>query len=295
MLSILIPTFNYSVSNLLLTLEKELKTVGFNYEILCLEDGSESHIENNKAICDFIKNANHLISKENKGRISSRMALAHHAKYDWLLFLDADVAAKNETVIKNYSNYFDDKHDVIYGGYRYAHNQPNTVFLLRWTYGKTYEEVDAHKRNKTPYKVVISGNFMIKKHVFLDINSEIDSDGYGYDNIFGALMRAKKTKVFHIDNTVNHNGLDENSIFLKKVEKAVETLYTYYVQHKTLVTENSLLEFYKSAKRVGLNKIISVVSKLTKNPIRKQILGKTPNMKLLQFYKLGYLCSLSPK
>ncbi|WP_282040631.1 glycosyltransferase family 2 protein [Winogradskyella flava] len=293
MLSILIPVYNYNIKSLISSLDKALNITDFDYEILCLEDGSTYHTEENKAICISTDRASHLISKNNNGRITSRKALAQKSKYDWLLFLDADVELKDKTLIENYSKHFNHDCDAIYGGYMYKDFCPASKFMLRWTYGNSFEQVNAKKRNQSPYKVVISGNLLIKKETFLNLNSEIKSDGYGYDNIFGALMKEKNIKVLHINNAVFHNGLDENPVFLTKVEHAVITLYNHYTSNKQQPTDNGLLELYKSMKKVGLHKAVALLFNLSKARIQKQLLGKRPSMRLLQFYKLGYLSSLT--
>lgn len=295
MISVLIPIYNCSIKTLILSLEQATRDISFDYEVICLEDGSELFVEENKSICHLYNNISHITFNENKGRISSRKFLAQKAKYEWLLFLDADVELRNDSFIIEYSRYFNDNYDAIYGGYSYKSTHPNNKYILRWTYGKSYEAINSATRNKTPYKVVISGNFIIKKEPFLKINSKINKDGYGYDNIFGALMKRDKIKVYHIENPVYHNGLDENSVFLKKIESAIQTTFNYYIHNKSISTDNRLLEFYKKIKSFGLKGVVSFTYRVFKDLIKKQLLGNKPNMKLLQFYKLGYLCTLSPK
>ncbi|WP_369997947.1 glycosyltransferase family 2 protein [Winogradskyella sp.] len=292
MLSILIPTYNYPISNLLKSLDKV--TIGFDYEILCCEDGSKLYIDENKTVCHSTKNTTYLYSKENKGRITSRKFLAEKAKYDWLLFLDADVAITNDNFINDYySKYFTGEYDAIYGGCSYDLNRPDDSQVLRWKYGKTYEEVEAKTRNKSPYKFIVSANFLIKKETFFNLISKINGDGYGYDLLLGALMKSDNTKVFHVDNPVIHKGLDKNSVFIDKVEKAVETNYKLFNDNKINSTENSLLETFKTIKKIGLIRPISSIYKLSRSRILKQLMSNNPNMKILQFYKLGYLCHLS--
>jgi glycosyltransferase involved in cell wall biosynthesis len=293
MISILIPTYNYNVTALFQALKTELESIAPNYEVICYEDGSTEHVEDNSEIINTIVNAKHLISKENKGRITTRQSLAEIATYDWLLFLDSDVIPEKKSFLHDYLKYVDFKYDAIYGGYDYDLAKPDMEFMLRWKYGKNYENVDAEIRNKTPYKIVISGNFLIKKSVFLDINSRIKNDGYGYDNYLGALMKSSSTNVFHINNNVNHKGLDTNSVFLTKVEKAVETVFEINQKHSAIITENTLLEFYKRLKSLGLSKPIEFIFNLSKTKIRQHLLSSNPNLTLLQFYKLGYLCSIT--
>lgn len=293
MLSILIPTYNYQVSELITALHKALEAITFNYEILCLEDGSQIYVEENKATCDSYDHVIHMVSEQNKGRIASRKHLAQNAKYNWLLFLDADVAIENPNFIKVYSDYFNEQFEVVYGGCSYAKEQPNASQLLRWTYGRAKEDVKAHTRNKTPYKSIVSANFLIKKDSFQHIISKIKDEGYGYDVFVGALMKKDETKVYHIDNAVVHVGLDENSVYLSKVENAVETNYKLVQEHKINSTDNSLLETFKRIKRLGLVRMVYGIFNLFRGSMRKQLLGNRPNITLLQFYKLGYLCALS--
>ncbi|WP_157957311.1 glycosyltransferase family 2 protein [Winogradskyella tangerina] len=293
MLSILIPTYNYPISALVASLHRVLDNFDLAYEIQCLEDGSQLYVEENKAACDSYDHTLHIISEENKGRINSRKRLAQNAKYDWLLFLDADVEISNDDFIKTYSDYFDKSKEAIYGGCSYASEQPETSQLLRWKYGKAYEEVNSSVRNKTPYKSIVSANFLIKKHTFQHIISEIKNEGYGYDVFIGALMKEHKTKVHHIDNPVLHTGLDENSEYLAKVEKSVETNYRLLNEQKINTTQNSLLKLFKSLKRLGMVRIVSGMFNTFRQPIKRHLLGNSPNVKLLQFYKLGYLCAIS--
>ncbi|WP_422107705.1 glycosyltransferase family 2 protein [Winogradskyella sp.] len=295
MLSILIPTYNYDISDLIISLNKIALRLDFDYEILCLEDGSTMYLEENKAICDTYHNTFYIVSNKNKGRITSRRLLTEKAKYDWLLFLDADVELTNDNFIIAYSKFFSKGFDAVYGGCSYELREPNASKVLRWKYGKAYEEIESNIRNKTPYKHIVSVNFLIKKDVFQNLISKIDSDGYGYDLFLGVLMKLDKTKVYHIDNPVIHKGLEESSVFLNKVERAVETNYRLLSEKRISTTENSLLETYKSIKKFGLSKIIYLIYKWFKTPIKRQLLSSSPNIKLLQFYKLGYLCALSLK
>lgn len=293
MISILIPAYNYNITALFQALKIELESIVPNYEVICYEDGSSEYVENNSKIIKTIPKAKHIISKVNKGRITTRQSLAKLAKYDWLLFLDSDVIPEKNNFLQDYLKYVNLKYDAIYGGYNYDLAKPDKQFTLRWKYGKNYEHVDAETRNKTPYKIVISGNFLIKKSVFLDINTRIENDGYGYDNYLGALMKSNNINIFHINNNVIHKGLDTNSVFLNKVEKAVETIFEINQKYGTIVTENTLLEFYKRIKSLGFSKLIVFIFNLSKSKIRQQLLSSNPNLTLLQFYKLGYLCSIT--
>ena len=116
MISILIPTYNYNVNLLFQALKLELTSISIDFEIICYEDGSTKHVENNSLVISTISEAKHIISKVNRGRITTRQSLAEMAKYDWLLFLDADVIPENSTFISDYIKFINSNYDAIYGG-----------------------------------------------------------------------------------------------------------------------------------------------------------------------------------
>jgi hypothetical protein len=295
MLSILIPVYNYPIATLLEGLSQSIEQIDFNVEILCLEDGSTQFVDNNKSICSGIKHASHIISQKNKGRITSRKHLAAQAKYSWLLFLDADVQLKDNQFLKNYSSYFKSDFEAIYGGCTYDVEKPIDSKLLRWKYGKAYEDIEASLRNKSPYKYIVSANFLIEKTLLKDLFSYIEYEGYGYDILLGALMKSNNTRVLHINNPVIHKGLDDNNEFFNKVRKAVETSYMLHRDARLKISSSSLIKTFNLLKKLGLVRLVSLIFKFTKSKLSQNLLGINPNIKLLQFYKLGYLCAISSK
>ncbi|WP_040278850.1 glycosyltransferase family 2 protein [Psychroserpens damuponensis] len=292
MLSVLIPVYNYDIKALVNLVHKQLMASEIIFEILCLDDNSNTNTSVLNAEIGQLQNTSYQISKVNTGRVATRQTLAEQAKYDWLLFLDADVMPKLDEFISNYIAFLSSEYDAIYGGFAYQPEQPKNEFMLRWTYGSSNEQVQASLRNKTPYKIVISANFMIKKSVFLKLNSKITQRGYGYDNFFGALLKSGQYNVFHIDNEVYHLGLEPNERYLHKIEQSVVTLLKLdsndHIQH----TENSLYNSYKLLKKLKLNYVFSLIYTSFKKQFRKNLLSNKPNIRLLQFYKLSYICYL---
>lgn len=290
MLSILIPTYNYNAYPLALELERQLLKSGIDFELLCIDDGSFSHlnVENQKinelTRCQFTE------AKQNKGRTASRQHLAELAQYEWVLFLDADVMPKNANYIENYLHLILEDYDAIYGGFVYKEEPPSQDYLLRWTFGKQKEEVDAAVRNEKPYKIVISANFMVKKEVFIALNSKIKGNSYGFDNYFGALLKEHNHKVKHINNEVYHLGLDKNSDYLKKVEQAVEILWELYKNDKIIESDNDLLKAFKTLRSLKLHYLGSFIFKKLQSRLTENLLSTNPSISALQFYKLGYIC-----
>ena len=290
MLSVLIPVYNYDVRTLVNLLHEQLTSSKIAFEIICLDDCSTNGMSAINTEIDQLQNTCYKISNSNHGRVATRQALAEHAKYDWLLFLDADVMPKSEHYISNYTSLLHSENEAIYGGFAYHTKQPKEDFLLRWTYGSSNEQVSALKRNQTPYKVVISANFMITKALFLKLNSKINERGYGYDNYFGALLKNNKSRIIHIDNEVYHLGLESNESYLNKIEQSIDTLLKLEKNKTIQETENALYNTYQRLKKLRFNYLLSWTYRFFKSNFRKHLLSSKPNILVLQFYKLSYIC-----
>jgi len=290
MISVLIPVYNYDVIELVKELHKQLELCAVTFEIKCLDDMSEAVFQKQKHAIDALPYTTYDIATKNIGRIGTRQQLAESAAYENLLFLDADVIPKRHTFIANYLPYLERDYDTIYGGFAYKEEQPDSDLMLRWTYGKSNEEVPALKRNKTPYKVIISANFLIRKRVFIAINSKIKYEGYGFDNYFGALLKSNKVTVLHIDNEVYHLGIESNETYLKKKENAALTLIKLNNSNDILEHDNNLLKLFIKLKRYKLNHLASFFYKIGNPILKKNLLGSHPSVNYLQLYRISYMC-----
>ncbi len=290
MISVLIPVYNYNVAALVSHIHTQLQLCNVPFEIICLDDASSSEVINENDSISSLDFTSYLKSKENLGRTNARQYLSEKANYEWLLFLDADVMPKTELFISNYLKFIHSDYEAVYGGFAYHEKTPDSNYMLRWKYGKTHEQISAKNRNNRPYKVIISANFIIKKPVFKDINSQIEQKGYGFDNFFAALLKARKIKVFHIDNEVYHLGIETSKVYLSKKEKAAETLLSLHNANKIRNHQNDLLHLFIKLKRFRLHSIFSMVYKLFKKPLQHNLLSGNPSMKLLQLYRISYMC-----
>ncbi|MEZ4797500.1 MAG: glycosyltransferase [Flavobacteriaceae bacterium] len=293
MLSILIPTYNYNVLPLAEIIEQQALKAGIVFELICMDDGSFSeHNKKNQQIntlanCKFIEN------KKNVGSKANRQRLAELAQYDWLLFIDADSKPKSPEYLSNYIKEISSSNDAVFGGIAYNDISVDSSKVLRYRFGKEREEVDANIRNKKPYKVIASANYLIKRSVFLGISSWKDMNIYGLDYLFSTQLKEKSIKVKHINNEVFHLGLDTNDAFLKKTKNAVKALHS--VINSGLIKTHSigLLNAYTIVKFVGLRKPLAWLFKKTENRIENNLKGESPNLFLFDTYRLGYFCTLS--
>ena len=289
MISVLIPVYNYNIIALVKMIHEQLIDASIDFEILCLDDASNPlYSEENKTIESY-SNTSYFISKENNGRIKTRQLLAKKAQFEWLLFLDADVVPKTSTFIKEYIKTLP-KYDAVFGGFAYKNEFPKPEYMLRWKYGKSQEEVDASIRNTKPYKVIISANFLIKADIFNSIHGTITQKGYGFDNYFGALLKQHKANIFHINNEVYHLGIEKSEDYLSKKEQAANTLLQLVKDKKHLEHDNNLLALFLNLKRFKLNYISAFIFKLFQSYMRKNLLSANPSIKVLQLYRITYLC-----
>ncbi len=290
MISVLIPTYNYHIVKLVNSVHEQLEACDIDFEIIGYEDGSTNEfIEANTAI-NHLPHTQLLVSKENVGRIKARQALCDQAQYEWLLFLDADVFPSTKNFITNYKDQLASSNDALFGGICYHKDKPQQEYMLRWKYGIQNEEAHALERNRKPYKLVVSANMLIRKNVFNSINSLISYTEYGMDNFFGSKLKELHTHILHIDNPVFHLGLENNNQYLKKKEAAASTLL-YLLKHNLItVSDNNLLELFLRLKKWKLNYLVAYTFKMFRENLKKNLLGKDPSIKLLQYYRIGYIC-----
>lgn len=295
MLSILIPTYNYNALPLAEVLEQQALKGRIVFELICMDDGSFSeHNKQNQQI-NTLTNSRFIENRKNVGSKANRYRLAELAQYEWLLFIDADSKPKSGDYLSNYIEQINNTYEAVFGGFAYDDKLFNSNTTLRHTFGKQREEVDANIRNKNPYKVIISANFLIKRSVFLGINKQVQINKYGLDYLFSAQLKEHNIKVKHIDNEVFHLGLDNNNRFLEKTRDAVEALH-FVSQSEQIKTHNiSLLKTYNILKSIGLKQLLARLFKIFKSSLENNLKSNNPNLILFDIYRLGYFCTLSSR
>jgi glycosyltransferase involved in cell wall biosynthesis len=295
MLSILIPTYNYNVLPLVQKLNKLANSENIAFEIIVLDDASpdSNSISENQKI-NKLEYCSYELLEKNIGRSCMRNLLAKKAKYNWLLFLDADTFPIHDNFISAYLPHLNQEEKVVYGGIRYQEEKPSDDKLLRWVYGNSREALSAEQRQKEPYLSLLTLNFTISKSVFSKVafNESIPNLRHE-DTLFSYDLSQKKIKVEHIENPVYHLGLESSEIFMKKSEESVVGLK--YLTNSGLLSENyiRIAKMHRGIKRFGLLPIARLSFKMFKKPFYKNLLGSNPSLFIFDLYRLGYLCSLN--
>ncbi|MDR2823794.1 MAG: glycosyltransferase [Prevotellaceae bacterium] len=287
MLSILIPAYNYNIVKLASDLHSQAKSLGVDFEIVVIEDGSQKFLSENKSIenLSFVK---YFVLKENIGRSAIRNLLADTALYDNLLFIDCDAEVASNYFLEKYLP-FCNKKQITIGGTMYCSENQDGRCSLRLKYGIEREQKGT---NFTTF------NFLIYKDIFQQIRFDETLKTYGYeDMLFGVELIERKIPTVFIDNKLIHNGLDDNFAFLQKVDTATKNLYFLYKKNafNVLTKTSRILSFYQKLKKLHLTKIISLKFKIFKPLIIKNLTGKNPSLLLFDFYKLGIFCAISEK
>ncbi len=294
MISILIPTYNHSALSLVKELSNQAQSIEILYEILVLDDCSTNKkiIEENRSI-NNLENCSYTESNINNGRTFSRGILANNAKYEWLLFLDADVIPKDISFIEKYINEIkDNSFDVIIGGCAYENKKTQKNKVFRYTYGKKREEKAADLRNKFPHKNILSGNILIQKDIFLKYNYPYPNNIYGLDNYFAFQLFKNKVTIKHIDNPIYHLGLEDNEVFFNKSINSIDSRINLLKNEPGINNFDSLIKNYNFFHKSKLNIIISFLFRLSEPFLKKRILSSKPSILAFDLYRLGYICNL---
>lgn len=291
MLSIVIPTYNYSVFDLVLELKNQCDSIGINYEIIVQDDHSNSENENEKInkleYCSFSSNS------ENLGRAKNRNLLAQKATFPYLLFLDADTFPIHKNFISNYILEINDANKIVYGGIRYQEEQPPKEKLLRWIYGKNREALSVEQRNKNIYLSFLTLNFLIHKEVFktVSFNESIPNLRHE-DTLFSYELMKNNISLKHVENPVYHFGIDNFDKALQKEHESLLALKNLLDKNLLPVEYVKISRLYTIIKNLKAKFLIAFSFKVIKPLLLKNISSETPSLVLFDVYRIGYLCTI---
>lgn len=296
MISILIPVYNYDITSLINSLSAAIEDSEFYSEIIIGADGCDSsYIDsyNNLALLPGVKLH---ISEKNIGRASIRNQLAEKSKGSYLLFLDADALAQPD--VKDFlSRYVDHLGvaPVICGGTSYRDVPPDDPDkYLRWHYGFYRERQDAKNRNKSPYASFSGFNFIIEKEILSRIKFNSELIKYGHeDTLFAYQLMKAEVPIVHIDNSLIHDGLETNQLYLLKTEESMQNLSLLYdkvTDRKGFASAVRLLRRYNRLKLVGLTRLLARYYSRHGKKIKIKLSTHKASLTTFTLYKLSMFC-----
>lgn len=294
MLSVLIPVYNWNITVLVKEIHEQCVELGIVFEIIALDDLS-SDLNLKKINAELIlPNYKFVPSEINRGNAETRNELSRLAKFDWLIFLDADVKPSSSNFIKKYISFIDENHqNVVYPGGLLYLPESRSDGPLRWEYGVKLEVQSAQEAQKNPYLNFRSCNFMTTKYVMYKSPFVRLSLQYGLnDTNFSLSLEKHKVEVIYVDNPVYHLGLETNEVYVGKQKSIVQNAYWMIKNRPEVAGKLRIISFYNKIKRWGFVPVFSFLFKQFEPILLKNLLSQNPSVFILQLYKLGYLCTL---
>lgn len=285
MISILIPVYGENVNPSVKGLITEIENSNIKAELIILED---AHPQPVPVVEELRKTYVHYeILSENLGRSKIRNELAKRAKYDLLLYLDADCIPIRKDYIHAYLERAL-RNTVMVGGQSFGSSAPeDPKKILRWKYGHLREEATREERASNPMRSFVANNFCVAKNILDNHPFTEDHQGYGHeDTLFGAQLRKNKVTVTHIDNPILHMGLDDTDLYIAKSIEAVQNLAGYYLDGR-LGKEILLIRAHLWLKTLGLLGFFDRRMEIRMDAILRDLHSSNPslfNFDLLKLY-----------
>jgi glycosyltransferase involved in cell wall biosynthesis len=290
MITICIPIYNCDVGALVNELIEQAQTLDVEYELLLIDDASETFYIDLNASLSALTNVRYIQLETNIGRSAIRNMLAREATYRYLIFMDCDARCISPHYLKNYLNICTP--DVVcYGGKANLPVCPSQDRYLRWFYSVKREQTPAAVRSLTPNRSFITFNFLIDKELFDAVKFDETLTGYGHeDTLFGIRLSKHGIIVRHIDNQLMYCKLDTAEAFIRKTEQGIRNLLI--ISDRDFVSEVKLLRAASRLHKLRLTGVIALLFKLLRKYFLRNLTGTRPSLAFFDFYKLGYLCSV---
>ena len=289
-ISILIPVYNYICLPLVQAIQQQAARLDIQYEIIVADDGS-TQIETvaaNNAIntlpsCYFIRR------ETNAGSSATRNFLMRKSRFQWLLFMDCDMEIDNPYFLQRYMEA--DGDDIINGGIAVGGDSKHWEQNLRYRYERQCEPQHvAKERAKQPYRSFRTTNFMAKRDVMLNNPFDERFLRSGYEDVFfGKQLCQNNVTILHIDNPLLLTDYEPNSVYVKKTEERLHTLYQFRSELKGYST---LLTFVEGIHMSIIINIIKICHSLFARWERRSLCSNHPNLTIFKLYQLGYYLNI---
>jgi len=288
MLSVLIPIYNYNVQPLIIRLHQQLLKANISFEILCIDDATPLPYPYLEQEIGRMTHTRLLKLDKNIGRSRIRNLLAKKATHEWLLFLDADCIPISSDFIENYlSEIKNNTAPVLCGGITYQSTPPEKSQMLRWKYGRAREQQQLATRQAQPYRLFFSANFVALKTVFLEVQFDETLREYGLeDTLFAVKLKAKNHRIIHLENPVEHQGLDSANAFLQKTKSAISNGYTLFTQQQLTANHLKHLSVYLRLKKMGLLSLFRSCYWIGKPLINANLRSQFPALFFFDLFKV---------
>ena len=216
MLSVLIPVYNQTVIPLVQQLVRQGEELNIVFEVRCLDDGSTWELRKTNRKLYQMDHVHYKELAANVGRSRIRNLLAEQAQYPYLLFLDGDSKIIDPQFLSHYLAKIPS--DAVWvGGRKYGPRPKEAEMQLHWRAGRYREQKSQHAFQ--------SNNFLIPRHIMLDIRFREQLQGYGHeDTLLGYDLEQAGISIHYLDNPIQHAGVEPAQEYLAKQEEAIRNL-----------------------------------------------------------------------
>lgn len=298
MLSINIPVFQVEVSTLVLQLHRQAEKLKISFEIRVYDDGSTEDIRTKNREIKNLPNVVYSELAENRGRAAIRNKMGLDSNFKYLLFIDADSCLVSENYLQIFLENIKPNR-VICGGTAYKPDPPEEPGqILRWVYGSKREAVSAQARNSKKGFIITSNNFVIERRIFEKIHFREDLRKYGHeDTLLGYDLYQNDIEIFHIENPVEHTGLEESRVFLEKTRLALKNLH--FISNdllnadSTFIQQVSFLNRYQKLTKYFPSGLLALIYKAGKRSIEMHLSGRNPKLFWFDLYKIAFYSVLT--
>ena len=297
MLSINIPVYNYEVYDLVTQLIAQAETLEIHFEIRVYDDGSTEQVKLKNCKIAGLPGVIYTELEQNLGRSAIRNKMGMESKFKYLFFIDADSLPVSEDYLENFIENVK-PNCVLCGGTAYKTEKPaQPEKYLRWFYGTNREAISAEARNNNKGFIISSNNFLIEKSVFEKVHFREDLKTYGHEDTFlGYDLFRNGIEIFHIENPVEHTGLENAHVFIEKTRIALNSLHK--ITHQILPGDNAFVQQVHFLNRyAAITKFLPPVFlrlfyNLFHRYIERNLTGSKPSLFWFDLYKLGFYSTL---
>jgi glycosyltransferase involved in cell wall biosynthesis len=295
LLSILIPAYNHDLTDLVKGLRLQASELEIPYEILIVDDNSAAGFRNRNRALTEMSHVRYIQLEQNVGRSRIRNMLAGEARFERLLFIDADARIKTSDYLSTYIG-IPGTERVICGGTAYLPDLPgDAAYHLRWYYGRKREARPARVRSKDPCRAFSSFQFLATRKILEQVPFDEDLIAYGHeDTVFGMALEKLGIPVLHIDNTLVHDGLEPADEFLDKTRQGLQNLKYLADQGYYAGLEKGvrILRMYNAVRRLGLHPCLKWIYNTGSVWMFKNLKKRKPSLWIFDLYKLCYFAAL---
>jgi glycosyltransferase involved in cell wall biosynthesis len=287
MLSILIPAYRFSVQKFVQQLYEQATQLEIPFEIRIYDDASGYDYLNDLGDLLLHPEIRLQALPENLGRSRIRNKLSREARYDWLLFADADSLIPHPDYLQNYWSKRK-LNQVLVGGTAYLPVPPeDPATYFRWYYGMHREQRSAEVRAVHPFTGFSTHHFFCHRTVFDQVQFPEQISGYGHeDTLFGLRLQTGGFTLQHLDNPLLHIGLEPTSVYLEKSREALRSLLSLQKEHSEIQTK--LTYTYDHLSKWYLAGLFSWFYRIGKSLLEQNFHSRRPSLRLFDLYRLGY-------